>query len=54
MNHTRLLSTLALLAGSSTQAATITVVNIDGAGEGFNDPTVVAALPSNPFTTLGA
>lgn len=35
-------------------AATITIVNLDGAGEGFNDPTVVPALPSNPNTTLGA
>jgi hypothetical protein len=35
-------------------AATITVVNNDGPGEGFNDPTVVAPLPSNPATTLGA
>jgi hypothetical protein len=42
-----------LLAGSA-HAATITVVNLDGPGEGFNDPTPVAALPSNPFTTLGA
>ncbi|MCB1641757.1 MAG: peptidase, partial [Xanthomonadales bacterium] len=35
-------------------AATITIVNIDGANEGFNDPTPVAPLPSNPATTLGA
>lgn len=42
----------ALLAGNAT-AATITVVNQDGPGEGFNDTTPVAALPSNPFTTLG-
>jgi uncharacterized repeat protein (TIGR01451 family) len=34
-------------------AATITIVNNDGAGEGFNDPTPVAALPNNPGTTLG-
>ena len=44
----------ALLAGPLAQAATITIVNTDGAGEGFNDPTVVPALPSNPATTLGA
>lgn len=43
----------ALLAGGAT-AATITVVNNDGAGEGFNDPTIVAPLPSNPEVTLGA
>ncbi|HRG16074.1 MAG TPA: peptidase [Pseudomonadota bacterium] len=54
MKHARLFSALALIAASSTEAATITVVNIDGPGEGFNDPAVVAALPSNPFTTLGA
>lgn len=42
-----------LLTGSA-GAATITVVNIDGPNEGFNDPTVVPALPSNPNTTLGA
>ena len=42
------------LTASLTDAATITIVNIDGVGEGFNDPTVVAALPSNPNTTLGA
>jgi hypothetical protein len=41
------------LGGTAAQAATITIVNIDGAGEGFNDPTPVAALPSNPGTTLG-
>lgn len=34
-------------------AATITIINNDGAGEGFNDPTPVAAVPGNPATTLG-
>jgi hypothetical protein len=53
MNPTRLLAAAVLLGLSSVQAATITIVNLDGAGEGFNDPTVVPALPSNPFTTLG-
>jgi hypothetical protein len=38
----------------ATAAATITVVNGDGAGEGFNDPTVVAPVGNNPGTTLGA
>ncbi len=37
-----------------TRAATITVVNMDGAGEGFNDPTPVAPVGGNPGTTLGA
>lgn len=44
----------ALLTLPLAQAATITIVNTDGPGEGFNDPTVVPALPSNPATTLGA
>lgn len=38
---------------AAAHAATITVVNNDGPGEGFNDPTPVAPLPSNPGTTLG-
>ncbi len=44
---------LALAAGSLS-AANIVINNIDGAGEGLNDPTVVAPLPSNPAVTLGA
>ncbi len=36
------------------QAATITIVNNDGATEGFNDPTVVAPVGGNPGTTRGA
>jgi hypothetical protein len=34
-------------------AATITIVNNDGPGEGFNDGTVVGAVGGNPGTTLG-
>jgi len=34
-------------------AATIVIVNTDGAGEGFNDPTPVAPVGGNPGTTLG-
>ena len=48
---------LAVLATVSLQAmaaATITVVNNDGANEGFNDPTPVAPVGGNPGTTLGA
>ncbi len=41
-------------AGPAGAAATITVVNGDGAGEGFNDPTVVALVGGNPGATLGA
>jgi hypothetical protein len=36
------------------RAATIVIQNNDGAGEGFNDPTAVAAVGGNPGTTLGA
>ncbi|HET9950605.1 MAG TPA: PA domain-containing protein [Candidatus Eisenbacteria bacterium] len=35
-------------------AATIVIVNNDGANEGFNDPTPVAPVGGNPGTTLGA
>lgn len=52
----RSIATLALLASLATQqaaAATIVIVNNDGAGEGFNDPTPVAPIGGNPGTTLG-
>ncbi|HSF22757.1 MAG TPA: PA domain-containing protein [Blastocatellia bacterium] len=44
-----------LLAASDSAlgAATITVVNIDGLNEGFNDPTPVAPVGGNPGTTRG-
>jgi PA domain-containing protein/flagellar hook capping protein FlgD len=35
-------------------ATTITIVNMDGAGEGFNDPTAAAPVGGNPGTTVGA
>ena len=35
-------------------AANIVILNGDGAGEGFNDPTVVAPVGNNLGTTLGA
>ncbi|MDE2180272.1 MAG: hypothetical protein KGJ40_05405 [candidate division NC10 bacterium] len=35
-------------------AATFLVINNDGAGEGFNDPTAVAAVGGNTGTTVGA
>lgn len=38
---------------STAAAATITIVNADGAGEGFNDPTPVAPVGGNTGTTLG-
>jgi hypothetical protein len=43
---------LALLACSGF-GATFQIVNLDPAGYGFNDTTPVAALPTNPGTTLG-
>jgi hypothetical protein len=56
MRH--LLRTLAVVAvlmvGVASHAATIIIQNNDGAGEGFNDPTPVAAVGGNPGTTLGA
>jgi len=42
-----------LLLSSSAFATTITIVNADGAGEGFNDPTSVAPVTGNSGTTLG-
>jgi hypothetical protein len=40
-------------ARSAWAAATITIVNLDGAGEGFNDPTPVAPIGGNTGTTVG-
>jgi cysteine-rich repeat protein len=47
---------LAVLAGGARRApaATLTVVDADGAGEGFNDPTPVSPVGGNPGATLGA
>jgi len=47
--------TLTLLAASvpRANAATITIVNSDSPGEGFNDNTVVAPVGGNPGTTRG-
>ena len=42
------------IAAASVNAATITIVNVDGPGEGFNDTTAVAAEPGGAPTTLGA
>lgn len=44
----------ALLDARPAVAATITIINADGAGEGFNDPTVVSPVGGNPGTTRGA
>jgi len=34
-------------------SATIVIVNMDGAGEGFNDPTAAAPVGGNPGVTIG-
>src|SRR5262245_102326 len=42
--------------GTATPAlgdATITIINVDGPNEGFNDPTPAAPVGGNPGTTLG-
>ena len=44
---------VALLAGSAAAAATITIVNMDGPGEGFNDATAAAPVGGNPGVTVG-
>jgi uncharacterized repeat protein (TIGR01451 family) len=43
-----------LAATVAARAATITIVNGDGAGKGFNDPTPVSPVGGNSGTTLGA
>jgi hypothetical protein len=49
---------LLMLAGwvvaGGAQAANIIIINSDGPGEGFNDPTVTLPVGGNPGTTLGA
>jgi hypothetical protein len=42
-----------LLVAPAAARATITIVNLDGAGEGFNDPTAAAPVGGNPGTTVG-
>src|SRR5262245_9084095 len=44
---------LAALAGTAGAVATITIINNDGAGEGFNDPAPRAPVGGNPGLTLG-
>ena len=47
--------TIALLAPASPTLAeaTITIINVDGPNEGFNDPTPAAPVGGNPGTTVG-
>lgn len=42
-----------ILAGQSFASATITIVNGNAAGVGFNDPTPAAPVGGNPGTTIG-
>lgn len=42
------------IAGGAQAAAIITIINNDGPGEGFNDPTPTAPVGGNPGTTVGA
>ena len=56
-NSLFLFAMMVVLACSSTAFAggvTIVIVNVDGPGEGFNDPTPAAPVGGNPGTTLGA
>ncbi|MFQ5515417.1 MAG: hypothetical protein ACE5FG_13415 [Myxococcota bacterium] len=48
-----LLCTAALSTATARAAATLTVLNLDSAGEGFNDPTPVTPVGGNMGTTLG-
>jgi hypothetical protein len=43
----------ACLAGAAHAAATITIINMDGPGEGFNDPTAAVPVGGNPGVTIG-
>ncbi|HET7498769.1 MAG TPA: PA domain-containing protein [Candidatus Eisenbacteria bacterium] len=42
-----------LLAAPFAEAGSFVLINLDGAGEGFNDPTPVSPIGGNPGTTLG-
>jgi hypothetical protein len=44
----------ALALASSVSAATITIINNDGPGEGYNDITAAAPVGGNPGMTIGA
>ena len=52
--HSLLIATLLVfLFALESEGATLTIVNGDGAGEGFNDPTPVTPVGGNTGTTLG-
>jgi hypothetical protein len=46
-------SVLLLVGAPRADAAMFVINNVDGSGEGFNDPTAVAPVGGNPGTTLG-
>lgn len=51
--HTIATLTLLTAVAAVSHAATITIINLDGPGEGFNDPTPAAPVGGNPATTIG-
>ena len=51
--HLVLLSSLLLAFSPAASRAGFVIVNLDGPGEGFNDPTPVAPVGGNPGTTIG-
>src|SRR5512139_2894784 len=55
-SSTRVALALALVMSAATaaRATTFSIINLDGAGEGFNDPTLRSPEGGNPGTTLGA
>jgi hypothetical protein len=48
-----LITLLSILSVTAANAAVITILNNDGAGEGFNDPTPAAPVGGNTGTTVG-
>ncbi len=53
MRHLVWILGLLLLLAPTTQAATFTIVNLDGANEGFNDTTPATPIGGNTGTTIG-
>lgn len=53
MKKLHILLAAALLLAAPAQAANIIIVNVDGQGEGFNDPTPATPVGGNPGTTIG-
>jgi len=51
--HLALLASLLLALSPAASRAGFVIVNTDGAGEGFNDPTPAAPVGGNPGTTVG-